>query len=140
MLATASGRHRERLKQLGANQMIDYHKERFEDAAGKVDVVFDAVGGATLQRSWSVLSTHGRLVTIATVSETDDDSRTKNAFFIVEPRQQQLVEIAERLNRGQLQPIVGRVTSFDKADEAYARPSTSRGELGKTVIEVIPQE
>ncbi len=140
VLATASSRHHERLKQLGADQVIDYHNERFEDAAGKVDVVFDAVGGATLQRSWDVLSPDGRLVTIATVSETDDDSRTKNAFFIVEPRQQQLVEIAGRLARGQLQPVVGRVVSFDKVAEAYARPSKSRSELGKTVLDVIQKD
>src|SRR5215831_1120932 len=55
VLTTASGHDRDFLLRLGARQVIDYHTERFEDVAGNVDVVFDAVGGETLRRSWSVL-------------------------------------------------------------------------------------
>ena len=50
VLTTASGHDRDFLLQLGAQQVIDYHTERFEDLARNVDVVFDAVGGSTLQR------------------------------------------------------------------------------------------
>jgi NADPH:quinone reductase-like Zn-dependent oxidoreductase len=60
VLTTASGRDRDFLLRLGAQQFIDYHTERFEDVARNVDVVFDAVGGSTLQRSWDVLGRPGR--------------------------------------------------------------------------------
>ena len=48
VLTTASGRDRDFLLRLGAQQVIDYHTERFDDVARDVDVVFDAVGSSTL--------------------------------------------------------------------------------------------
>ncbi len=60
VIVTASSRHVEFLSQLGASEIFDYHAERFETRAGKVDAVFDAVGGATLHRSWEVLAPGGR--------------------------------------------------------------------------------
>jgi hypothetical protein len=47
-----------------------------------------------LERSWNVLKTAGRMVTIAAGSEGTHDERTKAAFFIVESNQQELSEIA----------------------------------------------
>ena len=46
---TASGRHRDFLRTLGADEVIDYKTERFEAVAQKVDVIFDCVGG---ERRW----------------------------------------------------------------------------------------
>jgi NADPH:quinone reductase-like Zn-dependent oxidoreductase len=92
MITTASARNLEFLSQLGAERVIDYRAERFEETVRDVDVVFDAVGGATLQRSWPVAKSGGRVVTIAAESEGTDDERVKKAFFIVEPNQKQLCE------------------------------------------------
>ena len=57
VIATASAENAELVKQLGADQVIDYKASRFEDEVRNVDVVFDAVGGETLERSWGVLET-----------------------------------------------------------------------------------
>jgi NADPH:quinone reductase-like Zn-dependent oxidoreductase len=138
VLTTASGRDRDFLLRLGARQVIDYHTERFEDVAGNVDVVFDAVGGPTLQRSWDVLGPGGRLVTIVSTVKSADDERTKRAFFIVEPNRQQLCDIAAMLDAGQLRPVVGATVPFDKAAAAYAREPARKRSPGKTVITVIP--
>jgi NADPH:quinone reductase-like Zn-dependent oxidoreductase len=51
-----------------------------------VDAVFDTVGGDTLRRSLSVLNSDGRLVTLRPSEEDSQDQRTREAFFIVEPR------------------------------------------------------
>jgi len=51
VIATASARNTEFVKHLGANEVIDYTTSRFEDQVGKIDVVFDAVGVETLNRS-----------------------------------------------------------------------------------------
>jgi NADPH:quinone reductase-like Zn-dependent oxidoreductase len=138
ILTTASGRDREFLLQLGSHQIIDYHTDRFEDVAGCVDVVFDAVGGATLQRSWSLLGPTGRLVTIASTNESANDERTKKAFFIVEPNRQQLADIARLLDSGQIKTVVNAVVPFDQAALAYALAPTLEGGPGKTVVSVIP--
>lgn len=56
-------------------------EQGFETQAGDIDVVFDTVGGDTLQRSWSILKPTGRMVTIAAESEYPQDERTRQAFF-----------------------------------------------------------
>ena len=63
------------------------------DVVRDVDVVFDAVGGETLDRSWKVLRPGGRLVTIVSVEKAADE-RGRAAFFIVEPNARQLDEVA----------------------------------------------
>jgi NADPH:quinone reductase-like Zn-dependent oxidoreductase len=69
VITTASARNSDFLSQVGANEVIDYRMDRFEDRARDLDVVFDAVGGETLKRSWSLLKPRGRMVTIAAKSE-----------------------------------------------------------------------
>ena len=63
--ATASAGNLNFVAQLGAQQVIDYQAGRFEENAREMDVVFDTVGGETLQRSWGVLKPGGRMITIA---------------------------------------------------------------------------
>jgi len=59
VIATASARNRDFLHELGANEVIDYTTTRFEDGVHDVDLVFDTVGGDTLQRSWQVIKRRG---------------------------------------------------------------------------------
>jgi NADPH:quinone reductase-like Zn-dependent oxidoreductase len=65
VIATASAADRERVLGLGADQVIDYQAERFEDKATNIDIVLDFVGGKTLDRSWAVLAPAGILVSVA---------------------------------------------------------------------------
>jgi len=138
VLTTASGHDRDFLLRLGAQQVIDYHTERFEDVAKNVDVVFDAVGGSTLVRSWGVLGPGGRLVTIVSTVKSADDERTKRALFFVEPNRRQLGDIAAMLDAGQLRPVVGTVLPFAQAAAAYAREPMRNRRPGKTVVTLIP--
>ena len=57
--ATASSANLDFVRSLGAEKVIDYRAERFEEMVRQVDVVFDTVGGETLERSWSVLKPGG---------------------------------------------------------------------------------
>jgi NADPH:quinone reductase-like Zn-dependent oxidoreductase len=64
VIATASASNQQYLKQIGADEVIDYRATRFEDVVRNVDVVVDTVGGDTLVRSEQVLRDGGRLVTL----------------------------------------------------------------------------
>lgn len=136
VVTTASLRHRDQLLKLGAQQVIDYHTERFEDLVNNVDVVFDAVGGATLQRSWQVLKPQGRIITIAASGEVATDERTQQAFFIVEPDQQQLTTIGDLIRSKALHPVVDAVVPFDQSGIAYEGRGLPRTGFGKLVIKV----
>ena len=119
------------VKQLGADEVISYRERRFEEA-GKVDVVFDTVGGETLQRSWNLLRSDGRLVTIAADAESSSDQRVKKAFFIVEAKGEQLAYMAELFDSGDLKAFVKAEVRLENADRAYAGLVT--GNPGKIVI------
>jgi NADPH:quinone reductase-like Zn-dependent oxidoreductase len=139
VIATASARNTEFLRQLGAERVIDYHSGRFEDQVSDVDVVFDGVGGTTLERSWNVLKPAGRMVTIAADSEGTQDERTKAAFFIVEPNQQELSEIARLLDRGDLKICVDGVVPLAQASAAYLGTAGRQLGRGKVVISLIEE-
>jgi NADPH:quinone reductase-like Zn-dependent oxidoreductase len=70
VFGTASKKNEQFLKSIGADEFIDYKKQRFEDVAGKVDVVLDTIGGDILERSWEVLKPGGFLVsTVESIPE-----------------------------------------------------------------------
>lgn len=64
VIATASARNHDYLREIGADETIDYRATRFEEIVRNVDVVVDTVGGETLARSERVLRDGGRLVTL----------------------------------------------------------------------------
>ena len=133
VVATASPANAEFVRELGAEQVVDYRAEPFEHRVGEIDVVFDTVGGDTLRRSWSVLKPRGRLVTIAASEESATDARTKAAFLLVEANQQQLAAIADLLQTGTLRPVVDTVVTLPEAPAAFAGRTARRGR-GKVVV------
>ncbi len=139
VIATASTQNLNFVRLLGANEVIDYRSEPFELRAQAIDVVFDTVGGETLERSWGLLRPGGRVVTIATAEEASTDSRVKEAFFIVSPSRDQLLEIGKLVEGGKLQPVVGGVVPFSQAAAAYVRPIANRHSPGKLVVAVAEE-
>jgi len=130
VIATASTANLDFVRRLGADEVIDYRSERFEDIVGDVDVVFDTVGGETLERSWGVLKPGGRLVTVAASGERTTDERIRAAYFIVEPSRTQLADIARLVDGGALRPVVGAVFPLAEARQAYQHKPTH----GKVVL------
>ncbi len=126
--ATAAAGNLDFVRGLGADEVIDYRAERFEERVRGVDAVFDTVGGDTLRRSWGVLKPGGRLVTIAASEEGSQDERTQAGFFIVEPRRAELEEVARLIDGGEVRPVVG--AEFPLADALLAyRHKPARGKV-----------
>lgn len=136
VIATASAHNLEFLSQMGVEQAIDYRATRFEEKVSEIDVVFDTAGGETLERSWGVLRAGGRMVTIAAGGEETASDRVKQAFFIVEPNAEELAEIGELLEGGQIRTVVDAMVPFGQAPAAYAGRVEGRLGRGKVVIEV----
>lgn len=135
VIATASARNLDFVRELGADEVIDYKAERFEELARDNDVVFDTVGGETLAHSWNVLRPGGRMVTIVGQNATESDERTRAALFIVEPNQKQLEEIARLLDAGKIRSFVEAVFPLIQTRDAYER-ALRGGMRGKVVVQV----
>ena len=100
-----------------------------------MDVIFDAVGGETLRRSWGLLNPGGRLVTIAANSEAATDPRVKDAFFIVEPDGARLAEIAKLIDAGTLKTFVKAEMPMAAANDAF-RSWAGPKRVGKLVVRI----
>ena len=133
MIGTASAHNAAFVRSLGAEEVIDYRAVRFEEIVREMDVVFDTVGGDTLDRSWGVLKPGGRLVTIAASVEGTSDPREREAFFIMRPDREQLNKIARLIDTGQLRPVVDRVFPLSLARQAFEHKAAR----GKAVLNVV---
>jgi NADPH:quinone reductase-like Zn-dependent oxidoreductase len=136
VVATTSARNLEIARELGADQVIDYNATRFEDLAGKVDVVFDTVGGETRRRSHAVLANNGRLVAIAEDEAVTSDPRVRDAFFIVKPNHEQLADITKLLDDGRLRTFVKAVVRLKDAALAYTGTVETSRSYGKVVVSI----
>jgi NADPH:quinone reductase-like Zn-dependent oxidoreductase len=134
VMTTAASEHFEFVRQLGAQEVIDYRTGHFQKVVKNVDVVFDTVGGATLEDSWEVLKPEGRMVTIAAKSEGTKDERIEKAFFIVESNRDQLIEIGKLVDSGELKTFVAAEIPFDQASAAYTRKLRQPLGRGKVVL------
>jgi NADPH:quinone reductase-like Zn-dependent oxidoreductase len=130
VIATCTAANEAFVRELGAHETIDYEAVAFEKVASDIDLVFDTVGGDTLERSWQVLSPGGRLVTITNDGMYSKEPRVKSAFFIVEPDRDQLEDLTEWIGEGILKPSVAEVFSLDRAPEAFA----AKPLRGKSVV------
>jgi NADPH:quinone reductase-like Zn-dependent oxidoreductase len=137
VVATASARDTELVRDLGADEVIDYRTQRFEEVVADMDLVFDTVGGETWERSWDVLRPGGRLVSIAVPRpperETGDGRRA--IWFVVESNRTQLIDIGGLIDGGHLRPIVSAVLPLAEGRTAYGAGQNGRGP-GKAVLVV----
>ncbi|WP_371649205.1 NADP-dependent oxidoreductase [Streptomyces mirabilis] len=130
--ATAGAEAADFVRGLGAEQVVDYRSERFEEQVKDVDLVFDTVGGDTQERSWQVLRPGGRLVSIVA---PPDATKEGGRFFVVEPDRSGLEELSRLVADGELTPPVDSV--FPLAETAQAYAALERGHRrGKIVLHV----
>jgi NADPH:quinone reductase-like Zn-dependent oxidoreductase len=139
VFATASARDVAFVQGLGADVVIDYRAERFEDVAREMDVVFDTVGGETQERSLGVLRKDGVLVSVVSRVEPSVAAQhgVRAVYFIVEGDRPQLEEIASLVDDGTLKPIIAKVFPLARTREAFEFGAASHSP-GKIVLEVTP--
>jgi NADPH:quinone reductase-like Zn-dependent oxidoreductase len=132
VIGTASAHNSTFLKDLGVNDVIDYKKTSFEDRVHDVDIVFDTVGGNTLERSWQVLRKGGKLVSVASQSlpttfdklqsyfkERGDSYGVDATWFILHPSRDQLIRISDLIDSGRVKPVVDTILPLSQARQAY---------------------
>ncbi len=137
VIGTASRSNAEFLKSIGADVVIDYKAQRFEDVVHGVDVVLDTIGGETFERSWGVLKPGGFLVTtVANVPEGAAEAHGVRAKGLVTKADgKELAKIAAVIDEQHIKPIVTTVLPLADARKAQ-EISESRHTRGKIVLRV----
>lgn len=120
VLTTASAANLGYVRSLGADTVIDYQAQRFEDLVRDVDVVFDLLGGETRERSWQVLKRGGILV--STLGQPDEAKAAAHGVrakgYTAQPSAAQLLEIRDLIDAGKVRPTVTRTFTLDSASAA----------------------
>ena len=135
--ATARAKDAEFLRGLGADRVIDYATERFEEILSDQDLVLDLIGGETQELSWKVLRRDGLLINLSAPipKEKPVQHRVRGMFFIVEADRKDLTQLAHLADGGALKSIVSRVLPLADARQAFELPPPDRAP-GKAVIQV----
>jgi len=123
IFATCSSEKADLVRSLGADEVLDYSRVRFQDELKDLDVVLDTVGGEVLENSWKVLRRGGSLITIVedVLEETAAKYSVNGFSILVEPNRNELVEIAKLIDAGEVKPVVDTVFPLSRAREAYER-------------------
>lgn len=134
VLTTVSTTNVEFARSLGADVVIDYKTQRFEDHASDLDLVFDLIGGETRERSWSLLKRGGIL--LSTLSDPSAERAREHGVralrYTVEADGGELSEIAKLVAGGSVKPHVHKTYPLDAAAEALTAV-----EEGHTVGKVV---
>lgn len=149
------------VKRLGADVVIDYKRDGFENVLQDYDVVLNSQGSETLAKSLSILKPGGKLISISgppdpafgqeikapwfvkiilrlLSSGIRRKSRRRNvsfSFLFMKANGGQLREIATLIDSGAIRPVVDRIFPFDETQEAIAYVETGRAK-GKVVVKI----
>ena len=137
VITTVSTDDVEFARRLGADEVIDHTKERFEARLRDIDLVYDLVGGETQEHSWAVLRKGGALV--STVAEPSQDKAdaigVRGVRYTAQPNADQLREIDALIQSGKVRPTVTRQFAYGDAKEAL-RSLEEGHSTGKLVLDM----
>jgi NADPH:quinone reductase-like Zn-dependent oxidoreductase len=158
---TTSTGNVELVRSLGADEVIDYKKQEFEEVLRNYDVVLGTVRGDSLQKSLRILKPKSTVVSLIgppdaafarsrgmnafmrfafgllsrSIIRRAKKKEAKYSFLFVHPDGGQLAEIGELLEAGEIRPVIDKVFPFDQAKEALAYLGKGRAR-GKVVVQM----
>lgn len=159
---TTSGKNFDLIKHLGADHVINYQDEKFEERVKNLDVVFDTLGGDTLDKSFIITRPNGWVVSISgspdyrTAKEMDLDivrslllgivglrvnSRARRAgvnyrFIFMKPLGEELAQVAVLVTKGVIKPVVDRIFPISECQSAIEYSASGRAR-GKIVLSLV---
>ena len=135
--AAASAEARALVEGYGAERVVDYRSERFEDVVADQDIVFDTLAGDIQARSWRMLELGGIMVsTLAVADPSQAEARGVRATGMgCTPNGDQLRRVAEMIDAGKVRPNLGTVLPLEKAAEAQELKRSGKIK-GKVIITV----
>lgn len=157
---TASPRGRALVERMGADQVIDYTTERFEDLVRDMDGAFDLIGGDTLKATFGVVKRGGKVVSIAGLPEPQTAQKVLGRgaglaalfwlasfglhaearkhgvayrYLFMHPSGAELAELARLIDDQTLTPVIDRVFPFAEIKNAFAYLESGHAK-GKVVV------
>lgn len=134
---TATGDGLAYVKQLGADEAIDYMSQKFENMLHDFDAVFDTVGGENYTRSFQVLKPGGILVSMITqpVEQLMQQYSVRAVMQFTKVNTADLTAVAELVEKGVITPHVDNAYPLEKVAEAFEARESGKVK-GKVVLTI----
>lgn len=136
---TASENNIEFLKELGADEVINYRENDFSDMLSGFDLVLDSMGKDIQSKSYKVLKENGKLVSIVQPPSEEEAARfnAQAGFVWLEPNGEQLQKLADLYVEGKVKPVIGKIFDFSEQSlkEAHDLSETHHAR-GKIIIRI----
>ncbi|QWH18570.1 NADP-dependent oxidoreductase [Bacillus mycoides] len=149
------------VKSLGADEIINYKKEKFEDILKNYDAVFDTLGGTTLEKSFDIIKSEGNIVSVSgmpnarfgkefgsgffktllfslaskKLTALEKKHNAQYSFLFMKPSGDQLRIIAKYIESGQIKPIIDRIFPFEDTQKAMEYSESGRAK-GKIIVKI----
>ncbi|AQY39968.1 NADPH:quinone reductase [Bacillus thuringiensis] len=146
---------------LGADEIINYKTEKFEDILKNYDAVFDTIGGATLEKSFNIIKSRGNIVSVSgmpnarfgkefgsgffktllfslaskKLTALEKKHNAQYSFLFMKPSGDQLRTIANYIEAGKIKPVIDRVFPFEDAQKAMEYSESGRAK-GKIIVKI----
>lgn len=159
---TTSTANVELVRSLGADEVIDYKKQEFEDTLRGYDAVLGTIRGDGLEKALRIVKPGSTVVSLigppdaafarargmnfvlkfvfsllsSKINRLAKKKNSKYSFLFVRPDGRQLTKIGELLQSSRIRPVVDRVFPFDQAQEGLAYLEAGRAK-GKVVVQMV---
>ena len=150
------------VRSLGADEMIDYKNQAFENVLKDYDVVLGTIRGDGIEKSLQILKPNSRVISLigppdaafarargmnsimkfvfglisSKIIRHAKKRGIEYSFLFVHPDGRQLTEISKLLETGHIHPVIDKVFPFDKTKEALTYLEEGRAK-GKVVVQII---
>ncbi|MGN4445085.1 NADP-dependent oxidoreductase [Bacillus cereus group sp. MYBK79-1] len=158
---TASEAGSDLVKSLGADEIINYKTEKFEEILKDYDAVFDTIGGTTLEKSFDIIKSGGNIVSVSgmpnarfgkefgsgffktllfslasrKLTALEKKHNAQYSFLFMKPSGDQLRTIANYIETGEIKPVIDRVFPFEDAQKAMEYSEAGRAK-GKIIVKI----
>ncbi|MED2040021.1 NADP-dependent oxidoreductase [Bacillus wiedmannii] len=158
---TASEAGANLVKSLGADEIINYKTEKFEEILKDYDAVFDTIGGTTLEKSFNIIKSGGNIVSVSgmpnarfgkefgsgffktllfslaskKLTALEKKHNAQYSFLFMKPSGDQLRTIANYIEAGKIKPVIDRVFPFEDAQKAMEYSEAGRAK-GKIIVKI----
>lgn len=164
-VATTASEGSNLVKSLGADEVINYKKENFEDIIKNYDAVIDSIGGATLEKSFLTVKKGGKIVSIsgtpnsrfakemglgpfkkmllslasAKLTSLEKKHDVEYTFLFMKHSRRQLQVLTELLESGKIKPTIDKIFPFGEALKAINYVETGKSK-GKVILTIVDQQ
>ncbi|WP_200849473.1 NADP-dependent oxidoreductase [Enterococcus sp. CSURQ0835] len=161
---TTSEKNADMVKKLGADQVIDYHRQDFSEVLTDFDYVFDTLGKEQLKKAFQIIRPGGKVVTLSgipnrkfakeyglpwwkqavldiasyPITRLEKESGATYVFLFMKPSGEQLVKLTDLIESGNLQVILDRIVPLEQIQQAFDYSATGRAH-GKIVLNIDPK-